>query len=56
MNYLTGATQALSEHHATHATHTSAPKEGARKRVLMASRIGTRAMVRPGDILRIGII
>ncbi|XP_031425571.1 ADAMTS-like protein 3 [Clupea harengus] len=55
--HVSGATQALSEHHATHATHathTSAPKEGARKRVLMASRIGTRAMVRPGDILRIG--
>ncbi|KAG5270363.1 hypothetical protein AALO_G00191800 [Alosa alosa] len=46
--HVSGATQALSEHQG------SVPKEGARKRVLMASRIGTRAMVQSGDILRIG--
>lgn len=46
--HVSGSTQALSEH------HTALPKETNRKRVLMASRIGTRAAVRPGEILRIG--
>ncbi|XP_063044170.1 ADAMTS-like protein 3 isoform X2 [Engraulis encrasicolus] len=45
--HVTATTLALSEHPAV------VSKEAGRKRVLMASRIGTQAMVRPGDILRI---